>query len=166
MKCGLLRSLILLGFPLSSLLLPIPPAQAINELVVTEFLADPKGFDSDGGEYFEVFNTGDRINSTLTIKDKDNDSVDLSDVTIPSNSFFVFGDPNSSNSDNSYIDQEYDRSNFIIANGDDEIVIEFSNSNETLGEVTYQKGDEFDDSDIGVAKVLENLNKANEGITT
>ena len=101
-----------------------------GDLVISEFLKDPSVVSDSVGEWLEIYNatsTDITICEGWTLFDDDLDSVNIaSDVLIEAGSYVVMGkNDDSSLNGGVTLDYEYG-SAFTLANGADEIVLEFA----------------------------------------
>jgi hypothetical protein len=150
-----LTSLIVLSAPSTAAILTAANL-APNDLVITEYLADPVGVSDTAGEYFEIFNrTSSDIDLTsLIIRDDGSNSFTISALTLAAGSFAVF-----SNSDGSALgftpDYVYGGS-MSLTNTDDEIGV-YLPDNTLISKVAYTDGDFFGD---GLAHELDQLDSA------
>ena len=134
---------------------------APNDLIITEYLANPIGISDADGEYFEVFNTtNDNIDlDGLVVRDDGSNTFTVSMAVIAPLSFAVF-----SNSDGAslgitpaYI---YGGS-MALTNGDDEIGL-YGLNELLINKVAYTDGDQFG---AGIAHELAILNTTTPALT-
>jgi hypothetical protein len=129
---------------------------ALNDLIITEYLADPIGVSDSLGEYFEIFNTTDAdIDLTgLTVRDDGSNAFTVTGATIGARAFAVF-----SSSDGMSLglapDYVYGGS-MSLTNTDDEIGL-FRPDDTLINKLTYTDGDFFGD---GIAHELISLDRA------
>jgi len=151
-----MRLILLISF---SLLLSHLTAQAIGDVIVTEFLADPATTGDADGEYIELFNTTDAPIDMAgwIISDAGSDSHTIAALTIPARSFVVLCRNLSAELS---CDLEISIS---LGNTDDEIFITAPNGVVTHS-VTYSDGDEFGD---GVAfELAKEADAVASGVST
>ena len=129
---------------------------AINDLVITEYLANPVGIADADGEYFEIFNTtGSTIDlGGLVIRDDGSNSFTVTALTLAAHDFAVF-----SNADGSALgiipDYVYGGS-MALTNTDDEIGL-YRQDGTAINQLSYDDGDFFG---AGIAHELAMLNPA------
>jgi hypothetical protein len=127
-----------------------------NDLIITEYLADPVGVSDSLGEYFEIFNTtASEVDLTgLAVRDDGSNAFTVSGATIGVGSFAIF-----SSSDGMSLglvpDYIYGGS-MSLTNTDDEIGL-FRPDDTLISKVTYSDGDFFGD---GIAHELALLGPA------
>jgi len=135
---------------------------AINDLVITEYLANPVGIADADGEYFEIFNTtGSTINlGGLVIRDDGSNSFTVTALTLAAHNFAVF-----SNADGSALgiipDYVYGGS-MALTNTDDEIGL-YRQDGTAINQLSYDDGDFFG---AGIAHELAVLNSITPDILT
>jgi len=120
-----------------------------GDLIITEVMQNPSQSDDEYGEYVEVYNdSGSDITIcggwSLEDADSDMDEITGGPYTIGSGDYFVFGaDSDTSRNGNYTPDYDYDHSSFVLANGNDEVIIVFDGT--TIDEIEYDDGDTFPD---------------------
>jgi len=96
-----------------------------GNLMITEIMQNPTTDPDGDGEWFELYNpTNIDINlNGWTLKDNYSDAhtIDI-DIFVPSKGFAVLGRNSNQSTNGGYI-CEYQYTNFILANGDDEIIL-------------------------------------------
>ena len=133
---------------------------ASNDLVITEYLANPVGVADADGEYFEIFNaTASNVDlDGLVIRDDGSNSFTVTALTIAANAFAVF-----SSSDGSALgivpDYVYGGS-MALTNTDDEIGL-YRQDGTAIHQLIYDDGDFFG---AGIAHELDLLDDATPGI--
>ena len=131
-------------------------ALAPNDLVITEYLANPIGVSDSLGEYFEIFNTTDfDIDLTgLIVRDDGSNSFTVSGAIVGAGNFAVF-----SSSDGTSLgltpDYVYGGS-MSLTNTDDEIGL-FRPDETLINKIAYTDGDFFG---AGIAHELGMLNSS------
>lgn len=134
-----------------------------GDLVITEFMADPATVSDSNGEYFEVYNTTDRVLhlNGLTIYDDGSDSFVVTHpsddpIAVAPHSYFVFG--NNADSDiNGGLTIDYAYSGMTLANTDDEIIIarDLGGSEEAeIARVEYGPATDFPSKAAGISAQL------------
>ena len=127
---------------------PLPQGGSIPSIVINEIMQNPAAVSDANGEWFELYNAGDTdvdING-WTIRDNDSDSHTIDNggpLIIPAGGYLVLGrngDPNT----NGGVAVDYVYSSFILANGDDEIIL-LDGDNVEIDRVEYDGGPEFPD---------------------
>jgi len=101
-------------------------AAVVENLIVTEIMQNPSAVADASGEWFEVFNPGsaDVNMQGWTIRDNDIDSHAIaSALIVPAGGYAVLG-INSNSGTNGGVTVDYQYSNFLLANGADEVVLE------------------------------------------
>jgi hypothetical protein len=126
---------------------------APNDLIITEYLADPVGVSDSLGEYFEIFNTtASEVDLTgLAVRDDGSNAFTVSGATIGVGSFAIF-----SSSDGMSLGLTPDYvygSSMSLTNTDDEIGL-FRPDDMLINRVAYTDGDFFGD---GIAHELVSL---------
>jgi len=135
---------------------------ASNDLVITEYLANPVGVADADGEYFEIFNaTASNVDlDGLVIRDDGSNSFTVTALTIAANAFAVF-----SSSDGSALgivpDYVYGGS-MALTNTDDEIGL-YRQDGTAIHQLIYDDGDFFG---TGIAHELALLSPATPAILT
>ena len=120
-----------------------------GELVITEIMNNPSGFSDVQGEWFEVLNvTSEPLNvDGLWLVDDGTDFhvVDAGgDLFIAPGEYFVFGSNGDFGSNGGVVvDYAYDPAQFILSNGDDEVVL--SSLGVEVDRVEYDGGISFPD---------------------
>ena len=131
-----------------------------NDLVITEYFANPVGVADADGEYFEIFNaTGSTVDlAGLIVRDEGSNSFTVSALTIAAQSFAVF-----SGSDSTALgitpDYVYG-SAMSLTNTDDEIGL-YRADGSRIHQVAYDDGDFFG---AGIAHELALLDDTTPGI--
>jgi hypothetical protein len=123
---------------------------AANDLLITEYMADPVGVSDADGEYFELFNaSGFPVDlSGLTIRDDGSNSFTVTDLLIEADAFAVFS---SSAGTALGITPDYVYgSSMSLTNTDDEIAL-YRPDDSLIHKALYSDGDFFGD---GVAHEL------------
>lgn len=127
---------------------------APNDLVITEYLANPVGVSDADGEYFEIFNaTNDVIDlAGLVVRDDGSNSFTVSALIVAPRAFAVLASSDGMplGLSPSYI---YG-SGMSLTNGDDEIGL-YRPDDTLIGKLAYTDGDSFG---AGVAHELDVLN--------
>ncbi len=100
-------------------------APASSDLIITEIMQNPSAVEDANGEWFEIYNSGsspvDMYN--YYIFDVDTDDFYVTEhVVVPSHGFVVFA-RNANIAENGGVEADYEWSDFILANGADEIYI-------------------------------------------
>jgi hypothetical protein len=127
-----------------------------NDLIITEYLADPIGVSDSLGEYFEIYNTtsADIDLTGLAVRDDGSNAFTVSGATIGAGAFAIF-----SSSDGMSLglvpDYVYGGS-MSLTNTDDEIGL-FRPDDTLISKITYTDGDFFGD---GIAHELASLSLA------
>lgn len=120
-------------FLLASLIFP-SSVRAISpgDLVINEIMKDPSIVSDSNGEWFELYNPTDNaiLLDGLEIKDASTDHFVIASpsATINPKGFFILG-RNADEATNGEVKVDYQYSNFILGNDDDEIIL-FSGSTE------------------------------------
>jgi len=133
---------------------------APNNLVITEYLANPVGITDADGEYFEIFNTtGNAIDlAGLVVRDDGSNSFTVATLTIAAQSFAVL-----SSSDGSSLgitpDYVYG-AGMALTNTDDEIGL-YRPDGTVIHKLTWDDGDFFG---AGIAHELGRLDRATPGV--
>ena len=115
---------------------------ATNDLIITEYLANPVGVADADGEYFEIFNTTpDQIDlGGLVVRDDGSNSFTVTALTIAPQSFAVFS---SSDGASLGITPDYIYgSSMALTNTDDEIGL-YRQDGAAIHKVIYDDGDNF-----------------------
>ncbi len=143
-------------------------AQSAGDLIITEYMANPRGTDP-GGEYFELYNT---TNNTINIdgwvfKDDGSDSLKIDaggTLNILPKGFLVLG--RSTANSEQIVNRDYIYgSGFAIGNGADEIVIQTDTGTE-IARINYSNGDPFFLNGGGQAVELSDLSDHSGGVIT
>jgi hypothetical protein len=134
---------------------------APNNLVITEYLANPVGVSDADGEYFEIFNaTSATIDlDGLIVRDDGSNSFTVTALSIGPLSFAVF-----SGADGTALGLTPDfvyGGGMSLTNGDDEIGL-FRPDDTLINKVAYTDGDQFG---AGIAHELGLLNAATPALT-
>jgi|GEM_PF-3400158 len=134
-----------------------------GDLVITEFMADPVAVNDTYGEYFEVYNTTDRILhlNGLTIYDDGSDSFEVTHpsddpIAVAPHSYFVFGN-NADSATNGGLTIDYAYSGMTLANGADEIIIakDLGGAGEAeIARVEYGSSTDFPSKAAGISAQL------------
>ncbi len=114
----------------------------LPEIIITEIMQNPADVLDGDGEWFEVFNNSgaDVDMAGWTIKDDGSDShLIASSLIVPSYGFAVLG-INSDIGTNGGFTCDYQYSGFTLANGDDEVVLVFSDGVTEVDRVEYDGG--------------------------
>jgi len=115
-------------------------------LIITEVLQNPSAVSDTYGEWFEVYNptTGDidMLNWEITDNGVDNHLINSS-VIVPANGFAVLGRSNNSTLNGDY-NCTYQYSGFLLANGDDEIIL-LNPSGSEVDRIEYDGGTNWPD---------------------
>ncbi len=115
-------------------------------VIISEIMQNPSSVYDSEGEWFEVYNP---TNSSVDlngwkIKDNDSDSHTINGtVIVPAYGFAVLGIKNDPGINGDYV-CDYQYSNFLLANGADEIVI-LNSSDEEIDRVEYDGGPNWPD---------------------
>ncbi|MDH5424067.1 MAG: lamin tail domain-containing protein [Gammaproteobacteria bacterium] len=117
-------------------------ALVISDLYLSEIMANPQAVSDSNGEWFELYNpTAEAFSfNGLILSDNGSDYhlIDTSDaLTIQPGDYFVFGRNGDSNSNGGY-NPDYVYDHFLLANGDDEIIL-----SDLLGnslQISYEAG--------------------------
>ena len=126
---------------------------APNDLVITEYLANPVGIADAAGEYFEIFNTtGNLIDlDGLVVRDDGSNSFTVISLLLAANSFAVFS---SSDGVSLGITPDYIYgAGMALTNTDDEIGL-YQPDGTPIHQVRYDDGDNFG---AGIAHELDVL---------
>jgi hypothetical protein len=127
-----------------------------NDLIITEYMADPIGVSDSLGEYFEIFNTTNTdIDLTgLAVRDDGSNAFTVSTGTINAGAFALFS---SSEGASLGLSPDYVYGGSMsLTNTDDEIGL-FRPDDTLISKVAYTDGDSFGD---GVAHELAILDQA------
>jgi hypothetical protein len=166
-----LGGLTLAGLTLAGLLLTAnSPAMAAtltvadlapNDLVVTEYLANPIGISDTSGEYFEVYNTTleDIDLAGLVVRDDGSNTFTVSSLVVTAGGFTVFA-----NSDGAALGLSPSYvygSAMSLTNGDDEIGL-YRPDDTLINKVVYSDGDSFG---AGIAHELDVLSASLPTVT-
>jgi len=124
-----------------------PPRLSQGDLVITEIMQNPSAVLDSEGEWFEVYNaSGSSINMNgLIIKDDGTNTFTVgSDVIIAAGAYALFAEnaDHLTNGGLPTVDYDYP-STFVLANGDDEIVI--MDGTTEIDRVNYDGGPSFPD---------------------
>jgi hypothetical protein len=131
-----------------------------NDLIITEYLANPVGVSDSLGEYFELFNTTESdIDLTgLRVRDDGSNAFTVTGATISAGAFAVF-----SGSDGMSLglapDYVYGGS-MSLTNTDDEIGL-FRPDDTLINKLAYTDGDFFGD---GIAHELQGLDRVTSNL--
>ena len=142
---------------------PVPAtALAVNDLVITEYLADPVGVSDSAGEYFEIFNaTASAIDLTgVIVMDDGSNAFTISGLTVAAGAFAVL-----SSADGTALGFTPDYiygSSMALTNADDEIGL-YRPDLAVITKVAYTDGDNFGD---GIAHELAAVPTAGAGLLT
>jgi len=135
---------------------------APNNLIITEYLANPIGVADGDGEYFEIFNTTENLIDLggLVVRDDGSNSFTVTALTLAAQSFAVF-----SSSDGTSLgiipDYVYGAS-MALTNTDDEIGL-YRQDGTAIHQLTYDDGDFFG---AGIAHELGMLNWTTPAVVT
>jgi predicted extracellular nuclease len=141
-----------LGTPGSANICPPP------EIIINEIIQNPSAVSDSNGEWFELYNAGDRdvnING-WTIRDDgfDNHLINNgSPLLLPAGGYLVLG-RNADSGANGGVMVDYQYSNFFLSNSADEVVLEDNNLTE-IDRVEYDGGPSFPDPN-GASMSLDN----------
>ncbi len=128
------------------LILAICAVPVSAALIITEVMQNPDAVYDADGEWFEVYNTGpdavDMFNYRIFDIDFDDFSV-TEHIVVPVGGFVIFG-RNANPGENGGVTVDYEWSNFILANGDDEIVI-YDELNQLIDQIMYDGGPNWPD---------------------
>lgn len=136
-KVGLSDALSVLICP--SAVAPPPPGGGV--VVISEILKDPSAVSDANGEWFELFNpSGQAVDiEGWTIRDDGIDSHVIQNsgqgVLVPAGGYLVLG-INGNSGTNGNVNVGYVYSNFLLANGDDEVVL-IDGSGQEVDRVNY-----------------------------
>ena len=126
---------------------------APNNLIITEYLANPVGISDSAGEYFEIFNTTDNPIELdgLVIRDDGSNSFTVNTLMLAAKSFAVFS---SSDGMSLGITPDYIYGNgMALTNTDDEIGL-YQPDGTAIHQLSYDDGDNFG---AGIAHELDVL---------
>lgn len=126
-----------------------------NDLIITEYLANPVGISDSDGEYFEIFNsTGHLIDlSGLIVRDDGSNSFTVTALTVAAQSFSVFS---SSDGASLGITPNYVYGGgMALTNTDDEIGL-YKPNGTAIHQLSYDDGDFFG---AGIAHELDLLDR-------
>jgi len=134
---------------------------APNDLVVTEYLANPIGISDTSGEYFEVYNTtlNDIDLAGLVVRDDGSNAFTVTALVVTAGGFAVFA-----NSDGAALGltPSYVYGGAMsLTNGDDEIGL-YRPDDALINKVVYSDGDSFG---AGVAHELDVLSASLPSVT-
>jgi endonuclease/exonuclease/phosphatase family metal-dependent hydrolase len=131
-------------------------------IVITEIMPNPSAVSDSYGEWFEILNTTDTVINIngWTIKDAGTDNhtisnVDLSVPILPGD-FFVFA-RNADSTLNGGVVANYEYSNFLLSNSDDEIILT-DQTGAIVDEVRYTNSWDFGN---GASMEIHDLNSNN-----
>jgi len=98
-----------------------------GDIIITEIMQNPAAVPDDKGEWFEIYNTtGSAINiNGWIIKDNDTDSHTIDNggsLSVSAYGFLVLGRNGDSGQNGGYT-CDYEYSGFLLANGDDEVIL-------------------------------------------
>jgi len=128
-------------------------------IVINEIIQNPAAVDDTDGEWFELFNPTDsdvNING-WTIKDDGSDSHVIDnggDLIITAGGYLVLG-INGDQGTNGGVSVDYVYSGYSLANGDDEVVLIYSDGASEVDRVNYDNGSTFPDPN-GASMELRN----------
>ncbi len=131
-----------LSIVLACFFAPSVQAANINDLLITEIMANPDAVSDGNGEWFELFNpTNESIDlSGITLSDDTGNSTVLSadaSLLVNPGSYFVLA-RNGDSASNGGFEADYVYSNFALRNSSDQIV--FSNDSGELLRFDYGSG--------------------------
>ncbi len=114
---------------------------APNDLIITEYLANPIGIADAEGEYFEVFNTTDHtvVLDGLVVRDDGSNSFTVTALTLATNNFAVFS---GSDSQALGFTPNYVYGGMALTNTSDEIGL-YRTDGTVIHQVIYDDGDNF-----------------------
>ena len=126
---------------------------APNDLIITEYLANPVGMDDADGEYFEIFNTTGHLVDLggLIVRDEGSNTFTVTALTLAAQSFAVFSSSNGA-SLGIIPDYVYGGS-MALTNTDDEIGL-YRADGSAIHRLAYDDGDFFG---AGIAHELDTL---------
>ncbi|MHB2154610.1 lamin tail domain-containing protein [Calditrichota bacterium GD2] len=136
----------------------------VPDIVINEIMQNPSAVDDSKGEWFELYNNDTEtvdINGWI-IKD---DGVDYhvidngGPLTIAPGEYLVLGN-NDTTTVNGGVPVDYMYHNFILSNGDDEVVLVYSDGVTEVDRVNYDGGPNFPDPS-GASMELKNPNYDN-----
>jgi hypothetical protein len=159
--CSTFFALLMLNASAGAVVLSVADL-APNDLIITEYLADPVGVSDSLGEYFEIFNTtaADIDLAGLIVRDDGSNSFTVSAATVGAGAFAIF-----SGSDGSSLgltpDYVYGGS-MSLTNTDDEIGL-FRPDDSLISKMVYTDGDFFGD---GIAHELAAINSGTPSVLT
>ncbi len=133
-----------------------------NNLVITEYLANPVGVRDADGEYFEIFNTTDNPVDLggLVVRDDGSNSFTLTALTLAAQSFAVLS--SSDGTSLGIIPDYIYGSSMALTNTGDEIGL-YRPDGTAIHQLTYDDGDFFG---AGIAHELGRLDRAMPAILT
>jgi len=121
-----------------------PPVE--GAIIVNEIMKNPAAVGDTAGEWFEIYNTTNEVINLngWIIKDADNDyHVITSDLLAQPESFLLLGINDDFNT-NGGVEIDYMYNGFILANGDDEVIVCWIDGITVIDEV-YYNDDDFPD---------------------
>ncbi len=133
-------------------------AAAVPDLIITEIMQNPSAVGDNSGEWFEIYNNEDSdvdINGYTIKDDGTNTHTISSSVVISSKDFVVLGN-NADAGTNGGLTVDYVYSSFSLANGDDEVVLVYTDGTTEVDRVNYDGGPNFPDPN-GASMILTNL---------
>lgn len=118
-----------------------------GDLIITEVMRHPLNVTDAEGEFFEIYNdTSDDIVicGGWEISDNGADSHEITGgpYTVTAGDFFVFG-IDSDTTKNGGVTVDYEYSDFLLSNSDDEIILDFDGT--TIDEIEYADSDGWPD---------------------
>jgi hypothetical protein len=148
----LLKSVLITTLLLGVLYLPVAAGDDANpgDIVINEIMQNPAAVSDTLGEWIEIYNTtGATINiNGWTLKDDGADSHVINNggpLNVASGSYVVLC-RNGNSSTNGGVTCDYTYSGFLLANGDDEVVLqEDAGAQQEIARVVYDGGPTFPD---------------------
>jgi hypothetical protein len=125
-----------------------------GEVIISEIHKNPSAVDDADGEWIELYNTtgDDVVVCGWELFDDDTDSTILEGpFTVPASGYAVIGN-NSDTMTNGNVSLDYEYSGFDLANGADEVVLDFDGT--LMDAVRYDDGPDFPDP-TGASMVLD-----------
>ena len=137
---------------------------SIPNLVISEIMQNPSDVADDKGEWFEIYNAeSDDVNiDGYIIKDNGSESHTINNggsLIIPAGGFIVLG-INNDNATNGGLTVDYQYNGFSLGNGDDEVILVYSDGTTIIDKVEYDNGSTFPDPS-GASMVLKDLTADN-----
>ncbi len=130
------------------------------DIVINEIMQNPSAVDDSNGEWFELYNPGlaDVDIDGWTIKDDGSDSHLIDNggpLTIAADGYLVLGINDGATNSNGGVTVDYVYSGFTLANGDDEVVLVYSDGITEVDRVNYDGGTNYPDP-TGASMELRN----------